>query len=496
MSLGQSIRSGAKWLFIGNTGSQALTFIFGIALARLLAPADFGMLVTISIFTGIAGLISGGGMGQALVRAKETTKHDYDIVFTLQIIIGSLIYAGFFFAAPWLAKWYNTPLYTDLLRVSALSFIFRPFVNLPGSILYREMRFKSKAILGIVGLFFTNALAIGMAFMGYGVWSMVISGLLGSLVSAIILIILTGWRPGFNLDWHSGQALVRYGFMVSANDIVVYLRSQSSNFVLSRSLGLTSVGLFNKSDSISNIPLIVVSGSVYDPVFRSIAKSADNADLVKYLYLRSIKLICIYTFPAYLLLYWLAEELIYVLYGVKWAGAAAPLSILAIAGVFMSIGHPAGALLGALNKLRQELVVQLTSFVTVIASLVVGIKYGITGVAWAMVISHAAASFHISLIASRVTGIRFADILCAALPAAYQGSLMLLVFFLVETGSQGMIDSRPLSKVLIYSMTAIAVFILSGVLSPFEVLRQEFSKLLDVAKTRFKIAKKQDHQNS
>ena len=84
MSLGEKIRSGAKWSFFGNTTSQVLTFVFGIVLARLLVPADFGMLVTISVFTGFAGFVAGAGMGQALVRAKEATKQDYDIVFTLQ----------------------------------------------------------------------------------------------------------------------------------------------------------------------------------------------------------------------------------------------------------------------------------------------------------------------------------------------------------------------------------------------------------------------------
>lgn len=495
MKLGETIRSGAKWLFIGNTGSQALTFLFGIVLARLLAPEDFGMLVTIQVFTGLASFVAGGGMGQALVRAKETTKQDYDIVFTLQLIVGCLIYTGFFFAAPWFAKWYGTPLYTDLLRVSALSFIFRPFVNLPGSILHRDMRFKAKAVLGIAGLLLTNAIAISMGLMGYGVWSLTISGLLGAVVSAIILITLTGWRPGFSLDWRRGEALARYGFMVSANDIVVYLRSQSSNFVLSRSLGLTSVGLYNKADSLSHIPFIAVSGSVYDPVFRSIAKSVDNADLVKYLYLRSIRLICIYTFPAYALLYWLAGDLIHILYGAKWAGVAAPLSILVIAGVFKSIGHPAGALLGALNKLRQELVVQLTSFATLIAALAIGIPYGITGVAWAMVVSHAAASFHISLIAGRVAGIRFADIFRAALPAVYQGGVIILAFSLVEISGHGMIDS-PVPKVLIYGITAVTVFILSGVLSPFEDLRQESRKWIGAVRKSPASAKRREHQDS
>jgi len=495
MSLGQSIRHGAVWLFIGNTGSQALTFLFGIVLARLLAPSDFGMLITISVFTGLAGFISGGGMGQALVRAKEVTKKDYDITFTLQIIIGCLIYASFFFTAPWFAKWYNTPLYADLLRVSALSFIFRPFVNLPSSILHREMRFKAGSGVRIATLLLSSTVSIAMAYKDYGVWSLIAGGIVGSAASAILFSSLAKWRPGWSLDFSRGRDIARYGFMVSANDIVIYLRSQSSNFVLSRTLGPASVGLFNKADSLSSIPFVTISGSVYDPLFRSLAKSSDNADLVKYLYLRSIKLICIYTFPAYVLLYWLADELIHVLYGAKWAGAAAPLSILVIAGFFMSISHPAGAVLSALNKLRQELFVSLISFATVIAGLAISIKYGITGVAWAMVVSYAATSFHMSLAASKAANIRLADISRAVLPAVYQGCAIFLVLFLLDTGGQDIINT-PIPKILIYGITAVVTFALTSFFSPFEDLREESKKWGRAVLTILKSGNKQSRQDS
>ena len=191
MSLGQRIRSGAVWLFVGNAGSQIIGFFLGIVLARLLAPEDFGMLITLQVFTGLAGFVAGGGMGQALVRAKEVSTEDYDIVFTLQLIMGSLIYAVFFFSAPWFADWYDRPIYADLLRVSALSFIFRPFVNLPGSLLHRDMRYKAQTVVKVTTLLLTNAICIGMAYLGYGVWSLIMGGIAGSVVSMVLLISLS-----------------------------------------------------------------------------------------------------------------------------------------------------------------------------------------------------------------------------------------------------------------------------------------------------------------
>ncbi len=93
---GQVLRRGAAWIFTGKASDQVLTFLFGIVLARLLAPEVFGMLLTLQVFTGLAGFAAGGGMGQALVRARKVSQQDYDIVFTLQLLIGIAIYTAFF----------------------------------------------------------------------------------------------------------------------------------------------------------------------------------------------------------------------------------------------------------------------------------------------------------------------------------------------------------------------------------------------------------------
>ena len=100
MNLGNSIRAGTRWLTAGSVGRQVLQFAVGVILARLLVPADFGFIVTIQIFTGLASLMASGGTGEALVQAKEVTERHYQVAFTVQITIAVVIYLGFFAAAP------------------------------------------------------------------------------------------------------------------------------------------------------------------------------------------------------------------------------------------------------------------------------------------------------------------------------------------------------------------------------------------------------------
>jgi O-antigen/teichoic acid export membrane protein len=432
MSLGQSIRSGVKWLFIGNTGSQALTFIFGIVLARLLVPGDFGMLVTISVFTGLAGFIAGGGMGQALVRAKEVSKRDYDIVFTLQIVIGGLIYASFFFAAPWFAEWYKTPLYTDLLRVSSLSFIFRPFVNLPGSILFRNMRFKEQSIVGIVSLIISSAVSIGMAYMGYGVWSLIFGGVAGAVANMGMLIPLAKWRPGLSLEFRRGRDIARYGLMVSATDILVYLRLQVGVFVLSRTLGPASVGLYNKGESLAKMPHSFITHSVYHVLFRAMAAEQDNLDKCRYLFFRSISLVAVYATPFYVGLFWLAEPFINGVYGPKWTAAAAPLLILTLAWPFWLMENLSGAVLAAMNWLGRELFVQISTLIIFFLAVLIGVPHGIKGVAYGIVGATVYTALHMLWLALGCLKASWLDYVRALIPAALLNTILAGVLFLVD----------------------------------------------------------------
>jgi O-antigen/teichoic acid export membrane protein len=471
--MSQSIRHGATWIFMGNTGRQILTFAFGIVLARLLAPEDFGALLTIQVFTGLAGFVAGGGMGQALVRAKEATQKDYDIVFTLQLGIGCMIYAGFFFAAPWFAKWYDTPLYTDLLRVSALSFIFRPLVNLPSSMLYRNMRYKAQTLVGITSLLVSSSTSILMAWQGYGVWSLIWGGIAGSISSASMLLPLARWRPGLSLDFWRGHDIARYGILVSANDIVGYLRNQISIFILSRTLGPASVGLFNKGESLARMPHSFITGSVYHVLFRSMAAEQDNLDKCRYLFFRSIALVAVYATPFYIGLLWLAEPLILGVYGEKWLAAAGPLMILAFAWPFWLMNNLSGAVLAAQNWLDRELPVQITTLIITVLSVIIGLSYGIEGVAWAITGVSVYSALHLYWLAARCLRAHIGGFFKAIAPAALLNILLALTLFFTDMSIP---DSfRQLDFVYLGWMAGVGslVYVLSFLYLPISSLQSE-----------------------
>lgn len=484
MSLGDSIRHGAKWVFVGNTGSQVVNFALGLILARLLVPADFGMVATIQIYTGLAGFIAGGGMGQAIVRAKDASRRDYDLLFTLQLLIGGAIFAGFFLAAPWFARWYDNPLYADLLRVSATSFFIRPFFNVPSNMLFREMRFKAKTMVQLANLVAYNAVSLSMAFLGYGPWSLIVAGLISSVIGAALFAHAARWRPGICLDFSRARDLARYGFLVSANNIVLYLRQQAPAFFLSRAMGPTSVGLFDKAQSVAARPDGFITGSVYEVLFRALAKEQENLDKSRYLFFRSISLVAIYSMPFYVGMAWLAKPLVVVLYGPHWADAGEVLGILALTGAFMAVEALSGAVLAARNWLDRELLPQMVMVGAVSAAIIIGLPHGLVGVAAGLVVARLYMCIHMFWLAKEALRARWSDLLRAFAPAFALNIILLGALFGTEAFLPAPVRTNPALYVLAMTAVGGTLYTLCFLYLPIPALTSEAQRW----KVRLKLA--------
>ena len=465
--------------------SQLLQFAFGVALARLLVPADFGVLVTVQIFTGLAGFVAGGGTGQALIRAKQATHQDFQVVFTIQLGIGLLIYAAFFTAAPYFARWYAQPLYTELFRVSAISFILRPFSNMQNAWLTREMRFKQRMVVNLVCATSGSALSVVLAWQRFGVWSLVFGGMAGTVLSIIALMSVTPVRPWLRFDISLTRELGAYGFKVASNDLVSYVRSQTPNFFLGQLQSPTIVGLFNKADSLAKTPR-VVAGSVYDPVFRSLAATQDNLDQSQYIYLRTVMLLAVYMMPLFIGLAWLAEPFIFFVYGPKWIATAEPLAILSIGGLFACIGYPSGAVLAARNWLGREIFVHLTQTVLYSAACVIGIRWSLPGVAWGILVSDVVSVFYIAYLASRCLKFSLVQLARTLLPGLLLNLLLCGALLLIDSllpSDFG--NALPLLYILTMSACGALIYTLAFLFLPIPALASEASRWKKALRFRF-----------
>ena len=476
MDLSQNIRTGVKWLVIGNSGSRLLDFAFGVILARLLVPADFGLIITVQVFTGFVGMLTSGGMGQALIRAKEVDKDDFNAVFTLQLALGVLIYLGFFITSPWFADFFDNPLYKDLMRVSALMFLMRPFGYMYGSWLNREMDFKKRSVIGIISGVITGISSVFMAWLGMGVWSLTFSGLIGGLFRNILLARITPLALRLNLDFAIMRKHGAYGSKVVANDILVHVKNEGLKLILSKLAGPAFLGLFNKADSLHRLPYWMFAQPVAQPVFRAMSKVQDDLDQTKYMFYRVITLLMVYILPFYVGLMWVAEPFIEVVYGEKWMAAGEPLGILAMAGLFYIISRPCGMVLMAQNRLIQEMIAQAAILAFTIAACVIGLKWGLIGVSWGFLISQVFGTICFYVLVHRTIPTKLSDLVSALTPGLQLNALLFLALALTDFLSGDLRTTTPSLYLLLMVATGSICYTAAFLLLPIPALRTEVTR--------------------
>lgn len=415
-----------------NVSVQVAEFLMGVVLARLLVPADFGMMVTIQLLTGMVSLVATGGMGQALIRSKEASALDFHAVFTVQLFIGVGICAALFTIAPSFATWFNEELLKDLLRISAVGFLLRPLMNLHLTWLQREMRFKETAIRSGFASVFSGLVSIILAALGAGVWSLAIGGLASSLASYILVRRLTPMSAQVAFDRAIVSRHAGYGSKLIMNELISYIRRQTANLLISKISGNAAVGVFNKADSLSKLPFTLISGPVYQPVFRAMSVAQDDPEKIKYLYCRMASLLLLYTLPIYVGLWWLAKPFILVVFGQHWAETAGVLEILAPLGLLYCFGHPAGAVLAATDRLGREMIVHGVTWVLVGAGVFVGLRWGIEGAAWGVVLSQIYSNTHMFLLANGCFRASARDVWRAIMPGIALNMILVGVLFSLD----------------------------------------------------------------
>lgn len=476
MNLGQSIRSGVKWLVAGNIGNRILGFVFGVILARLLVPEDFGMVLTIQVFTGFAGMLTSGGMGQSIIRAKEASEEDYNTVFTLQLGLGVLLFVGFFFTSPWIADFFEDPLYADLMRVSALVFLMKPFGIMRGAWLNREMDFKTLSMVAVTVGLFTGLSSTLMAFAGMGVWSLTLSGVFAAAMRNVLL----AWRTPLRLHLNFDRKIMRrhsgFGIKITASGFLTYFRSHGVNLLMSKLAGPGFLGLFNKADSLYRLPVQTLAGSVAKPLFRAMAEVQDDLDKTKYMYHRVVTLFAVYVGPFFVAFWWLAEPFIGGVYGQKWVPAAEPLTILASAGVFRIVGHPCGVVLTVQNQLNRLLVAQAVTLGVALAACFIGLKWGLTGVAWGFVAAGIFSNVYTYILTYRILPTRIADLVRALTPGLILNSIFFTVLALTDQVVGEMSETRPLLYLLAMAIPGGLAYAAAFLLLPIPALSSEAAR--------------------
>ncbi len=380
-SLAQEAVKGVFWVGGERVIRQVIGFIASLALARLLAPEDFGLLGMAIVFQGIAQLIADFGIGAAIVQEKKVTQTTLSSAFWVNLVVSISIAAILVVAAPWIAGFYENDLVAPIVMLMALNVVFGGLGTIPNTLLYKAMGFSVLAKIGALSSLTGAIVAVTMAWNGFGVWSLVAQPLTGSCVRVILLWMATRWFPDMVFSWISVRRLIHFSAGVMGSNLLNHANRNADDMLIGKFLGSGMLGYYSLAYQIMLYPLSQVAAVIVKVLFPTLSKIQDDPARMRRGYLKAVSAIAVVTFPMMLGLLAVSHEFIIVVFGEKWLPMEQVLQIFCILGIFQSIGTTVGTIYLSMGRTKLMFYITLAATPFLIGSFVIGLQWGIEGVA-------------------------------------------------------------------------------------------------------------------
>jgi len=381
MSLKKSAITGFKWSSISQVGKQLIQLITSIFIARLLSPSDFGLIGMANIIIGFVGIFQDLGTASAIIQQKKLSDKLLYSIFWLNTGLGIVVTIILILIAPLIGLFYNQPTVTLLVRVLAISFLLSSLSIIQKSLLERSLKFNTIAKIEISASFIGAVVGISLAIYGAKVWALVAQTLSIVIVTTFFLWIATRWHPKFLFSWLEIKSVRDYSLNIAGFNIFNYFIRNADYLLIGRFLGADALGYYTLAYRIMLYPIQNIAWSILRVSFPIFSQMQDDNARFRYAYLRVIQMIALVTFPLMIGLWGLAEPFVLTVFKSQWSPVISLILILAPVGLWQSIGTTVGTIYQAKDRTDWMFKWGIFSGIIVVLSFVIGLQWGINGVA-------------------------------------------------------------------------------------------------------------------
>ena len=338
-NLKNATAKGFLWGGMSNAVCQLLNLFFGIYLANILGPDDYGPIGMLAIFSAIAGSLQESGFVAALANRKEVLHDDYNAVFWFNVIVSLLLYAGLYMAAPLIADYFHEPVLVELSRYSFIGFVVAGFGIAPSAYLFRELKVKQKSIALILSIIVSGSVGVIMAMNGYSYWGIATQGILYVFVRSVCYWCFSPWRPTWRVTFAPLRYLFTFSYRLLVTNLFLRINCNVFSFILGGNGYYTraDVGNYTKANEWNNMGSETVNGMVNSVAQPVLARVADDGERLLRVLRKMIRFTAFIGFPMLLGLSLVSRELILVTITDKWLESARMLQILCLWGAFIPI---------------------------------------------------------------------------------------------------------------------------------------------------------------
>ena len=436
--LRDQVARGLGWKLVSAVSGQLTQSTIGIILARLLVPHDFGVAGMALVFSGFVTILTDVSLGAALIQRKLVTELDRSTVFWTTVAVGGVFAVGGVALSPLVADFFSTPQVEPLVAALSIGFLVTAVGQTQNALLTREMQFRSLELRGIASNIAGAGAALGLAIAGFGPWAIVGQSLCANAVSSLLLWFVSPWRPQLAYSFVSLRSLGSFGMKTFFSRILVYLNFQGDNLLVGRYLGSAALGAYTVAYNVMYLPISRVTAPASAVLYTAFSRLQKDPRRMGEAWLRVNLMTAALLVPASLGLAVVASDFVPVLFGERWHAAVPVLEILSLGGVAQSLQMFNGPVYQACGRPGLFLRFMFFSTTVTFGGFVVGLHWGLVGVAASFAIAR-----HVVLIANtrlicRTVALDVAKTVRSYVRVVSLGTLMALVVLgLKETSSAG-----------------------------------------------------------
>jgi len=333
-SIKQQTINSSKWNFIERVSTQGIQFFLGIIMARLLVPADFGIIGILAIFFTISQTIIDSGFNAALIRKKDVSEKDLSTVFFFNISVSVIAYATLFFTAPWIADFFGIPIIKNVLRVQSVILIINAIVAVQVAILNIKLDFRSLAKRNVAATLISGCSGVSLAYLGFGVWALVYQQIIAAVVNLIIICFICRWYPKTWISKSSFKSLGSFGSKLLISSLIHTFYVNLTTFVIGKFYSAKDLGFYTRGLHFAELPNNTINGVLGTVTYPILSRIQDDNDNLIRVYRRYIKISSLVIFISAGLICALAKPIILLCLSDKWAESIIFLHIFAFSGMF------------------------------------------------------------------------------------------------------------------------------------------------------------------
>lgn len=278
------------WSAFGTFSTQGISFIIGIILARLLMPADYGLIGMLAIFFAVSQLFVESGFSSALIQKIDRTETDYSTIFYFNLLVSFALYLILFLTAPLIAEFYNTPELTLLTRVLSLNILISALAIVQQARLKILLDFKTPAIITMLSVAISGSLGVVLAYSGYGVWALVVQSLSATAIRTLLLFFFNKWMPRLVFSIASLKQLFGYSSKLLAAGLVATIVNNLYSILIGKIFSPKDLGYYTRAKQFPELLSSTITSILQGVTFPILASLQNDRDRMVSVYGRLMRI--------------------------------------------------------------------------------------------------------------------------------------------------------------------------------------------------------------